>query len=63
MDSVLRGFIEKSVSFSDGFVNQLGGEVVDSFRAGLEKVYYDNLVKCPVALTHVLTAGATSVSW
>lgn len=29
----------------------------------MEKAYFDNIVKCPVALTHVSGAGANSVVW
>lgn len=63
MNKVISGIIEQSVSVFDGFVNQLGGDLVNSFRVRLEKAYLENLVKCSVALTHVSGAGATSVYW
>lgn len=58
-----RGVTEVSVSVFDESVNWLGGDLVNSFRAGLEKAYSVNLVESPSTLTHVYGAGATSICW
>lgn len=62
-DRVSHGFIKASVSVSGGFVNRLGNDLVKLFRLGLEKGYSENLVECPVVVTHVSRASATSVSY
>lgn len=59
----MRLVIEHSVSVFDGFVKRLGGDMVKSFCIGLEKAYSENMVECPVAMTHVSKAGAIIVSW
>lgn len=63
MDKVLRGVIEQSAIGFEGLVNRLGGDMVNLFRIGLEKAYSNNMVECPVVLTLVSGAGATSLSW
>lgn len=63
MDKVWHGVIYQSVSVLYRFDNHLGGELVNLFRVDLEKADSNNLVKFPVAFTHVFKAGATSVSW
>lgn len=63
LDNALHGVIEQSLSVFDGFVNRLGGDMVNSFRVGIENAYSDNSVEYPVDLTHVFKAGATSMSW
>lgn len=63
MEKVLRDVIYPSVSCFDGFVNRLGGEVVDSSHVRLGIAYSYNLVECPVALIYVSRVSATSVSW
>lgn len=63
MYKVLRGDIEPSVSVLDRFVKWLDGDLVNWFHVSLEKAYSDNLVSCPVALTPISKAGATSRSW
>lgn len=62
MDKMLRGIIDLSVSVFDGFVIRLGRDLVNSSRVGCEKAYSDNMAECPVPLTHVSGAGASSVS-
>lgn len=62
MYKVLRGVIEHSVGVFDDIVNRLGGDFVNLFRAGLEKLYRDTLVEYPVALSHVSGAGTTIIS-
>lgn len=51
------------MSFSHGFVNWPGGDLVNLFHVGLEKACSDNLAEFPVTFTHVSRAGGTSVSW
>lgn len=63
IESVYHGVIEQSVSGFDGFVNLLCGVLVNSFRARLKKAYFENMVECPVSLTLVSRACATSVFW
>lgn len=63
MEKVLHGVIEQSVRVFAGFINWLGGDVVDSFLVNREKAYCDNLFECPVDLTHVSGTGPTSLSW
>lgn len=58
----LRGMVEQSMSVSDGFVSRFGGDLVNAFCVSLEEAYLDNTSECPVALTDVSGAGATSVS-
>lgn len=59
---MLCGVIEQSVGVFDSFVNCLDWDYINSFCNGLEKAYCDEGVECPMALTHVPRAGATSVS-
>lgn len=63
LDETLRGFIEQFDSVFDGFFNRLGCEIFNSFQIGLDNAYSDNLVDCPVSLTHFLGSAATSVYW
>lgn len=63
MDKVLLGGIEPSVRVFDGFVNLIGGDLVNLFSSGLEKACSDNMAESPVSLTQVSGAVTTSVSW
>lgn len=50
VDAVLGDVIEPYVFVFDGFVNPVRGELVNSFRDGLEKAYSFNLVEYSVVL-------------
>lgn len=63
MDRIFCAVVEQYVTVFDGLVNPLGGELVNSLQADLKRVYSDNSVNCPVSLTHVSGASATSVFW
>lgn len=62
MDKVLPRGIGQSDYVFDVFVNRLGGELVNSLRARLKRVYSDNLVECLVALTQAFWSATISVS-
>lgn len=62
MERVFCGVLDQSVSAFEDFVNQLCGDLVNSFPVGLEKVYSDSFAECFVALTSISGAIATSLS-
>lgn len=43
MEKIWHGLIDQLVSVSDGFLNRLGDDIVDSFCIGLEGAYFYNL--------------------
>lgn len=60
---VLSSVIEQSVPVFDGFVNCLGGVLINMIHDGLEKTSSDNSAEYPVALKYFSGVAANSVSW
>lgn len=63
MYKVFRGVIGQSVSLCDSFVNRPGGAIVNSFLSWFGESVFQKFVECPVYLTHISRAGATSLFW
>lgn len=52
-DEVLHGIFEQSVNVDDSSVNRLGGNLMNSFRIGLEKAYFESTADFSVGLPHI----------
>lgn len=60
VESLVRSIVNQSIGALDAFINQVGVQLVDCLRTGLEEVYAGSQLPFPYKLAYDFGVGATS---